>query len=57
MGRCASSSNQCAEDDFDIGLERILRKKGGGKAVALAARPMPVTARAPRSNISTRRTA
>jgi phage terminase large subunit-like protein len=26
-------------DDFDIGLERILRKKGGGKAVALAAAP------------------
>lgn len=26
-------------DDFDIGLERILRKKGGGKAVALASAP------------------
>jgi hypothetical protein len=26
-------------DDFDIGLERILRKRGGGKAVALAAAP------------------
>lgn len=26
-------------DDFDIGLERILRKKGGGKAVALATAP------------------
>ena len=26
-------------DDFDIGLERILRKKGGGKAVAMAAAP------------------
>jgi hypothetical protein len=26
-------------DDFDIGLERILRKTGGGKAVALAAAP------------------
>jgi phage terminase large subunit-like protein len=25
--------------DFDIGLERILRKKGGGKAVALASAP------------------
>ena len=27
------------KDDFDIGLERILRKQGGGKAVALAAAP------------------
>ena len=27
------------KDDFDIGLERILRKRGGGKAVALAAAP------------------
>ena len=27
------------KDDFDIGLERILRKKGDGKAVALAAAP------------------
>lgn len=26
-------------DDFDIGLERILRKKGDGKAVALASAP------------------
>lgn len=26
-------------DDFDIGLERIMRKSGGGKAVALAAAP------------------
>lgn len=26
-------------DDFDIGLERILRKRGGGKAVALATAP------------------
>lgn len=26
-------------DDFDIGLERILRKRGGGKAVALASAP------------------
>jgi hypothetical protein len=26
-------------DDFDIGLERILRKKGDGKAVALASSP------------------
>ena len=26
-------------DDFDIGLERILRKRGDGKAVALAAAP------------------
>lgn len=26
-------------DDFDIGLERILRKQGGGKAVALASAP------------------
>lgn len=26
-------------EDFDIGLERILRKKGGGKAVALASAP------------------
>lgn len=26
-------------DDFDIGLERIMRKKGDGKAVALAAAP------------------
>lgn len=31
--------NSLLKDDFDIGLERILRKKGGGKCEALSANP------------------
>lgn len=31
--------NSPLKDDFDVGLERILRKKGDGKAVALSANP------------------
>ena len=31
--------NSPLRDDFDIGLERILRKKGGGKAEALSSNP------------------
>lgn len=31
--------NSALKDDFDIGLERILRKKGGGKCEALSSNP------------------